>query len=183
MALPGAYTPASIDLWVIGSCKPPLHNKAMILQEDSKYSSVWKLHTSHIHYVHWPDRNWNHSALPGSGHTSPQQHYHDSDTGLCGCHTLWCRRCCSHRLQKMRWWKLHILLWVKSPPMWGWAWQHSRTKMSVCHPKILYAIVLKDLYLLVSLQKISNYSVKYLYWTINKHLTGKQSRKSLKIYW
>jgi hypothetical protein len=30
VALPGAYVPASISLWVIGVCKSPLRNKAML---------------------------------------------------------------------------------------------------------------------------------------------------------
>jgi hypothetical protein len=30
VALPGAYVPASIAVWVTGACKPPLHDKSPI---------------------------------------------------------------------------------------------------------------------------------------------------------
>jgi hypothetical protein len=37
VALLGAYDPASISLRVIGSHKPPLHDKAVVLEEMSVY--------------------------------------------------------------------------------------------------------------------------------------------------
>jgi hypothetical protein len=37
VALPGAYAPASIALRVTGALKLPLHDKAVVLEEDLKY--------------------------------------------------------------------------------------------------------------------------------------------------
>jgi hypothetical protein len=34
VALPGAYTPTSIALQVIGVCRPPLYDKAVTLEEN-----------------------------------------------------------------------------------------------------------------------------------------------------
>jgi hypothetical protein len=34
VALPGAYTPASITFRVIGARRPPLHDKVVVLEED-----------------------------------------------------------------------------------------------------------------------------------------------------
>jgi hypothetical protein len=36
VGIPGAYTPASIPLRVIGARKPPLHDKEVVLEEKSR---------------------------------------------------------------------------------------------------------------------------------------------------
>jgi len=55
-----------------------------------------------VHHIHKPDRNWNRSALSGNDHTSLQQHCHDTDNVLCGCHIPLYHTYCSHKLQNMR---------------------------------------------------------------------------------
>jgi hypothetical protein len=39
VALPGAYTPTSIVLRVIGVCKPPLHDKVVVHEEELRTGS------------------------------------------------------------------------------------------------------------------------------------------------
>jgi hypothetical protein len=41
VTIPGAYAPASIAFRVIGARKPPLHDKAIVLEEDKTYHLTW----------------------------------------------------------------------------------------------------------------------------------------------
>ena len=79
---------------------------------------------SHIHYIHKPDRNWNRSALTGNDHTSLQQHCHDNDTVLCGCHIPLYHTYCSHKLQNMRksWFRTFAMFWTLYAFFWVIPW-------------------------------------------------------------
>jgi hypothetical protein len=49
VALPGACARASIALWVIGACKPPLHDKAIVLEEVINYHKSFILLKAYLH--------------------------------------------------------------------------------------------------------------------------------------
>jgi hypothetical protein len=51
MAIPGAYAPTSIAVWVTGTRKPLLHDKAVVLKEDvcvtdEKFVCAYREHPS-----------------------------------------------------------------------------------------------------------------------------------------